>query len=284
VNFVNSLLRGLFDVLLLPFRGLPAIVGLVVISAVTAVIMLLIFKRTSNQEKIAAVKRCIHAGLFEIRLFNDDLRAILRAQREILWHNLRYMGLSLVPMLWMIIPLVLVIAQLQFQYGYAGLEPGDTSLLKIQLKDDWDRSSAMAGGGSRLKPAVSLEVPAGLRVETPPVWIPSQRELAWRIAAEEWGEYELTLKVGDEAYTKSASVAEGLALRSPLRMSPGLVNQILYPAEDALPAESPFESIELIYPGGDVDVLGWQIHWMIVFFVLSIAFAFAMRNWFGVTI
>ena len=94
---VNAALRALFDALLLPFRSLPPIVGLLVVSLVVSIGMLLVFKRTSNQARLEAVKRQIHACLFEIRLFNDDLPAILRAQVEILRHNLRYLGLSLVP-------------------------------------------------------------------------------------------------------------------------------------------------------------------------------------------
>ena len=71
--------------------------GLAVVSLATAILMLLSFKRTSNQTRLAAVKRQIHAAIFEIRLFNDDLRAIFRAQREILRHNLTYLRLSLRP-------------------------------------------------------------------------------------------------------------------------------------------------------------------------------------------
>ena len=65
------------------------------------------FRATSNQDAIAAVKRKIQAGIFEIRLFNDDLRAMFRAQVDILRHNLTYIRLSLAPMVWMIVPLVL---------------------------------------------------------------------------------------------------------------------------------------------------------------------------------
>ncbi len=281
---LNSLLRGLFDTILLPFRNLPPLVGLFVVSLFAAVGMLVVFKATSDQGGIAAVKRRIHAGLFEIRLFNDDLWAILRAQLEILRHNLTYLRFSLVPMLWMIVPLVLVIAQLQFHYGYGGLEPGGTTLVKVHLKDGWNRNPALAGGGYSLKPAVSLEASPGLRVETPAVWIPSRQEIAWRIAAEDWGEHELRVKAGEETYTKSAQVSTAVVRRSPVRLGPGLLNQILYPAEDPLPADGPIESITLNYPGRDIGILGWGIHWMIVFFVLSIAIAFALRKLFGVTI
>src|SRR5688500_19416424 len=106
--------------------------------------MLLIFRKTSDQKRLAAVKRQIHAGLFEIRLFNDDLRAIFRAQGEILRHNLTYLRLSIVPMLWMIVPLLLVVAQLQFHYGYSGLTVGQPVLLKAQIRE----GAALTGSAS----------------------------------------------------------------------------------------------------------------------------------------
>ena len=74
-------------------------------------------------------------GLFEIRLFNDDLRAILRAQSEILRTNLTYLKLSLWPMVWILPPLVLVMVQLQFHYGYSGLEIDDPVLLEVDFKE-----------------------------------------------------------------------------------------------------------------------------------------------------
>ncbi len=40
-----------------------------------------------------------------MRLYNDDLPALLRAQGEALRHNLSYVGLSLVPLLITAVPL-----------------------------------------------------------------------------------------------------------------------------------------------------------------------------------
>ena len=37
-----------------------------------------------------------------------------------------------------------------------------------------------------------------------------------------------------------------------------------------------------MYPEAEVSVLGWPLHWMIVYFVLAIVFAFALRNTFKV--
>ena len=200
---VNTVLGGLVGALLFPFKSLPPIVGLLVVSALTAVGMLVVFRATSNQARIAAVKRSIHAGLFEIRLFNDDLRLILRAQVDILRHNLTYLRLSLVPMVWMIVPLSLLIAQMQFHYGYDGLDLGRPVLVKIQLAED-------GADPQRLE----LTAPDGLRVETPPVWIPTLREAAWRIVPDRAGDYELSIQVDDRTYTKSVRTSDAIVRRS----------------------------------------------------------------------
>jgi uncharacterized membrane protein (DUF106 family) len=275
MSIVNAILRPVFDLLLSPFRSLPAIVSLTLVSLVVSVLMLVVFKRTSNQAKLATVKRRIHAGLFEIRLFNDDLRAILRAQGEILRANARYLGLSLAPMIWILPPLVLVMAQLEFHYGYAGLAPGQRAVVSASLKD--------AAHGAR--PGATLEAPAGVSVETPALWMPSTQEVAWRIRAEREGDYDLTLSLaGAPAATKSLCVSRAVVRRSPLRVSGGFWDQLLYPAESPLPSSAPFRAIRVTYPATDVDVFGLRLNWMIPFFGLSLVFAFALKGVFKVTI
>lgn len=275
MSFINALLRALVDGLLYPFRGLPPIVGLTVVSLLTSILLLIVFKKTSNQKALEAVKRKIHAGLFEIRLFNDDFRSIFRAQLDILRHNLTYLRYSTVPMIWTLPPLVLLIAQLQFHYGYESLQPGHPALVKATL-----RSSE----GSA-KPALRLEAAAGLEVKEPAVWVPSLREMAWRIEPVAAGDYELKIVNGSETVTKTVRVMDGSDLvvrRSPLKVR-GFLDELLYPAEPPLPS-SGFESIAVTYPEAKVDVFGFEMHWMIAYFVLSIAFAFLLRGTFKVTI
>jgi hypothetical protein len=277
MSLLNAALRPVFDLLLAPFAAMPPIVGLTVVSLVTAVFMLVVFKHTSNQAALEAVKRRIHACLFEIRLFNDDLRAIFRAQNEILRHNLTYLRLSLAPMVWILPPLVLVMAQLQFHYGYEGLRPGERTLLEVDL-----RPGAVAPGD---RPRAVLEVPPGLRAETDAVWIPAESQLAWRLAAERDGDFELGLSVdGAPRVTKTVRVTARTVRLSPERVDHAFLSQLLYPAEAPLPSAGPVRAIRLGYPDRDVSVLGFGLYWMIPFFALSIVFAFALRGVFKVTI
>jgi hypothetical protein len=273
---VNAALRPAFDLVLAPFAGLPPIVSLVLVSLLVAVLMLLVFKRTSDQAALAAVKRKIHAGIFEIRLYNDDLRAILRAQGEILRHNLTYLRLNLWPMLFLLPPLVLVIAQLQFHYGYLGLRPGQRALLEVDLAPE------AAGGG---RPRAALDLPPGLRAETEAVWVRAESQLVYRLVAERDGDYELGLAIGGSPrVTKTVRVTARTVRLSPVRVDRGFLSQLLYPAEPPLPPGSPVRAIHLSYPEREVFVLGHGMHWMIPFFALSIAFAFALRGVFKVTI
>ena len=277
MTWINMGLGGLVGAALSPFRSLPPIVGLSVVSLVAAVGMLLVFRATSNQPAIADVKRRIHAGIFEIRLFNDDLRAMFAAQFDILRHNLTYLRLSLTPMVWMLVPLVLLIAQLQFYYGYDGLAAGQSSLVKVRLKEGASPASGAA-------PAIALEAPAGLRVETPLVWIPSEREAAWRIGTDAPGEYQLTVVLDGRSVTKKVSVSDQVGWRTPERLEAGFLNQVLYPAESAIEPGVPIEAIMVAYPEREVSLLGFGTHWLIAFFVLSIVFAFALKSRFGVVI
>lgn len=277
---INSIAGAIINAALYPFRSMSPMVGLVVFSLVSGVAMLYVFKWTSDQSGLDRVKRRIHAGIFEIRLFNDDLRAIMSAQRDIFVYNLSYLRLSLRPLLFMIVPFVLIVAQLQLHYGYEGLTVGEPVIVKVTMVEP--------GGGpttataTRSAPDVELEVPGGLRLETPRVWIPSLNEAAWRLVPEEPGDYELVVRHGQDEYPKSVTVTSRVVKRSPLR-SDGLLDQILYPGEPGFPSGAQIASIEVMYSEGTVNFLGWHTHWLIPFFIITIALAFALRKPLGVT-
>jgi len=286
MSTLNAAMRSLVDALQYPFRGMPSLVGVAVWSVVVGIVMLLVFKRTSDQDRLAAVKRRIHACLFEIRLFNDDLVAILHAQAEILRHNATYLRLSFKPLLWMIVPLVLLIGQLQYHYGYQPLRPGDRVLFKVELDQGW--ATAVDTAAPPQRPAVDLELPGGLEVDGPGVWIPELNEMDWRLTASAAGDYEVGVMVAGESFAKSVRVSDEVVRVSPYRPSTRLIDQLTWPAEPPLPKGGPIRSIAVGYPAAEMAALGLAVRseyaWMVVFFVLSIVVAFILRKPFGVTI
>ncbi|MGE0460581.1 MAG: hypothetical protein AB7Q16_04360 [Vicinamibacterales bacterium] len=279
---INAALTVVFDAVFLLLGALPPLAGLLLVSLITSVVMLFVVARTSNQSAMAATKRAMHAGLFEIRLFNDDLVAILRALAEVLRQNGRYLLLSLVPLLWMIVPLVLAIAQLQAFYGYEGLEIGAPVLVKVERRGDVAGGGNTRAGGSAAP--IGLEAPPEIRVDAGPVELVGSNEVLWRIIPTAAGDFTLTVRAGGLAATKTVHVGDGVVRRSPVRASHGLVDQLLFPSEPPLDDDSPVTSITLGYPEPGLDVLGVRVHWLIVFFVVSMAGAFVLARRFGVTL
>lgn len=273
---INSVLRMIFDAVLAPFDGLHAAFGLTVLALPFAILALLLFKWTSDQPALERVKAKIHAGLFEIRLFNDDMGAIFRAQAGILGNNVVYFAQNLVPLLWMIGPFVLAMGQIQMHYAYDGLRAGEPALVKVKLADDWE-------GRGTGRPDVTLDVPDGLKAVTETIWMPARNEVMWKIAAQREGSYELIVNAAGEPFTKSVRVDGERGRRSPVRVASDVFQELLYPAEAPIPAGSAVEFISLDYPPGSGDFVGLST-WVWVWTLITMVIAFALRGKFGVTI
>jgi hypothetical protein len=271
---LNWLLVRAFDVLLAPLAGLPPLAGLALVSVATAVTLLLAFRATSDQPRLTLVKRSIHAGFFEIRLFSDDVPTLLRTQLEMLRHSLTYLKLSLVPALCVILPLAIVVSHLEFHFGYDGLVPGRPTLVKATL-----RSGARPEG-----PPPTLEAPSAVRVDTPAVWLPAASEVVWRVTPTEQGDYSLRVHVGDHAFSKTLRVSNAVVRRSPIRMAGSLLDRFLYPSEDPLPGDGVLTSITVGYTQRDVRLLGWNTNWLVAYVALTMVFMVALRRPFGVVL
>jgi hypothetical protein len=283
---LNRLLAGLTDVVLAPLALLPPLAGLALVSLATAVALLLVVRKTSNQAQLAAVKRALHAGFFELRLFSDDVPAILRTELEMLRHSLTYLRLSFVPVLWLIVPLTILIIHLDFYFAYTGLVPGTRALLTTTL-DPGGHADAPLGRGSNGVPpvdSVTLEVPSSMRVDTPAVWFPGARQMVWRITPSAPGSYMVRVRLGNEVFEKTLKVSDGVVRRSPVRVKGSALDQLLNPSEAPLPAESMLRSIAVTYPRREIRVLGRDVNWLVVYFVLSFLFMLGLKRPLGVVL
>jgi len=278
MTVLNRIANRIFDALLAPFGAASPLVTLAIVALLAAVGMLLLFKATSNQRRIAAAKRGIEAGLLELRLLNEDPRAVLRAQTDILGQNLRYVGSSLVPMVCVSLPLVLAIAQLQSFYGWRAFRPGETFVLESRL------APAASGAAATARPAVTLRLPPGLRAETADVWTPSLAKIVWRVRAEKAGRYTLEVESGGATLAKQVAVAGGFGRLSPRRDKPGIVPQLLYPVEAPLPRAQSVESLRIPYPAGTIAVFGHEMSWMIPFLGFLTLFALLLKGPLRVTL
>lgn len=267
--WLNATLVTIADAVLAPMLSWSPLATLAIISLITAVVLLPVVARTSNQRGIRATKRAIQAALFEIRLFGDDPLAVLRSFGEVLRLNVRYLGLSLVPLLWLIVPLALVMPQLEAFFGYGGLRLGAPVLLTVE------RSTADST-------PITITAPPQIRVETEAVALMGSNDVVWRIVPTERGAFTLSVHDGDRLIEKTVAVDNAPARKSP-RRAQGLVNQLVYPSEPPLPDGS-ITAVTVRYPEPALEVMGWHVHWLIAYGAMSMLCALILAPRFGVTL
>ena len=271
----NSIFGKIFEIVFFPFKSMTPWIGMIFISFLTALLMLCVFRFTSHQQGIKQVKNKIKAHLLEIRLFKDSLYVSLRAQGNILRYNLKYIGYSIKPLLVMIIPLILILLQLNLWFGYQSLTPGQEVILKVEVDEDL----------SLLDTEFLIESSSGLVIETPPLRIEEKREVNWKLFAKETGIHELSMTVNGHRIVKKVAVAQKpLSKISPVKIRRNFMAELFNPGEAPLPANHPIKSLEIKYPLNYMSLFGWRIHWLIVYFALSIIFGFAFKGVFKVEI
>jgi arylsulfatase A-like enzyme len=144
-----------------------ALVTLAPLSALCGIATAFVFRRFASGDTRQTVNRIL-AHLIELRLFLDEPRVILHAQRDLLRENLRLFGQIAVPSLITAPLLVLVMWQADAVYGRAPLRAGEAVVVTAHIK---------AGNLADLR----MEAPEGVAVETSGVRIPRLREVSWRI-------------------------------------------------------------------------------------------------------
>jgi uncharacterized membrane protein (DUF106 family) len=275
IQGLNRVLTGAFDLLFRPLSLLGPALSLFLFSAATGLLMVWIFGRVSDQEKIRRTKDRIQGNLIAVRLFQNSAGVFLRTQGRLFLDTLAYMGLSLKPMLVMIVPVLLILVQLNGRYGIRPLEVGESALVEVTV-----------GGSGTLEgdtPA-RLEAGAGVIVETPPVRIPSEGEIVWRVRAASEGRHVLTVQVGDRQVTKLLVAGGEPRLLTAARTDGGIVGMLLNPGEPPLDPSAGLESVRVAYPADSISLLGWNVHWLALFFLLSIAVGYLLKGVLGVEV
>jgi uncharacterized membrane protein (DUF106 family) len=272
VDLFNRALRLLTIGLASIFGGAHPFWSLTVISVLVGIGMLVVFRHTSNQEAILRAKQRLQAHLLELRLYGDDLLLVWKAQKSLLAANFRYVGLMLVPALYLTVPLLILLVHLDSVYGLAPLPVGEPAVVTVQ----W----AVPFGENMEAPR--LEAPPEVSIETPAVRAIGPAQFSWRIRASQPVNGSLRFSWNGETWEKTIHAGGGTPYLSVRRVS-GFWDVLRYPGEDRLAAESP-AWVEIRYPARSTELAGVEIHWLIWFFVVSMAGAYALKGYFKVTL
>lgn len=285
-----SLLNTVIDLFMAPFRRLPPEAGLVAFAVVTGLVVLLIFKATSNPARVAQARNRALSRILEMWLYRDAPWVCLGAVGRVMGDNLRHLGVLLVPMLASLIPMALMLAQAHDWFACRPLRAGETVLVVARLKPE---------AAITQLDQISLDCgEADAATDGAPVHSPALREVAWRVHAT--GGYmpsgvlilrESTVTgalsqdpadggdtvdrgkagmwfIGPHAATKALATGRAPA-RAPACRVAGGWEWVLYPGEKRLPADSALARIEVLYPEAEYGLFGLRLGWLPAMLIVS---------------
>jgi hypothetical protein len=271
VTVLNAITNAIFGVVFAPCGWMPGWLSNTLISAVMGVALLFIFKHTSNQTAIGRVRDSISANLLAVRLYKDNISVTLRSQGRVFLASFKLLYYSIVPLLVMMVPVILVLAQMGLWYQFAPLRKGsERVIVKLELGE---QSGAM--------PNIEMEPNDAVEVELGPVRAASS--LYWRLKMVEDGEHRLVFRAGEKRVEKQLVIGRGYKRINPVRPGRNIWDVVLYPLEKPFASDSAIQSISVEYPARDSFVSGTD-WWIIYFFVVSMIFAFAFKPYLKVRI
>jgi hypothetical protein len=223
-----------------------AFLTLFAFSAAAGVLILWIFKLTSNQSALKATRRRVISHLLAMRVYADNPMMILRSQGRLIAWNARYAALLVPSFLAVAIPLYFAWDSLDAIWGRKPFAPGDTAIVTARLRGP--------------SPDLRLSVPPWMNVETPPVRVLAGDEVSWRVRVREAGSGTLSVRSGDARSDLPVTALPGLH----------------YLRERAASSDGPVEYVEFHYPR--------SAGWIVWFCLISTTAALVARSRLRVTL
>jgi len=226
-------IEGFFRATLEPFAGRPAILAELIWGALTGMLLFLVFRRFTNIAAVRTLKRKRSAHVLSLYLFGDDPALSLRSLGQIAKANGALLLHALPPLL-IAAPLVTAIAvNLNEFFTQTPLADGGAAVLTVRL-----------GSFQAPQPCdASVQAPAWLHVDLPPVHIPAASEISWRIRATSPGHGFVEIACNGERVTKEIDARAAPRYFAKLRAR-DLASSLLHPGEGRLP-DGPITRIAL---------------------------------------
>jgi uncharacterized membrane protein (DUF106 family) len=244
----------------------------IVVSLVVGLLMVVLFGYTSDQKAIGIAKDQLKAHLLAVRLYRDQIPVVMGSYGKILRGTGRYLKLAFKPLLYVIIPITLLMVQIDRYLGATPIPSNAPFLLTVHTT-----------GGHALND-VTLDLPPEIRMTAPPVHVPSTNEIAWRLVGSKEGKYEVKIAAAGQVAAKAVRVGSGLPRISTVRLRGHFWERMFSSAEPALAENSPIESISINYPDRNIEIAGYGMNWIWLFFILSMVAGFVFKELLGIQI
>ena len=271
---VNRLMNFLGDVFFHRWSSASPWPALIAGSVVVAALLVALFHFSSNQFALRRSRNRFIARTLELLLFRHDARVSLSACWRIVVGNFAYLASFARPMVVALVPMIFIFSQFAAWFEYRPVRVAESVIVEVEL----DKSYSI------LDTPVSLELSDSLEQEGIGVRIPETNEICWRIRAKKLGDAWIDVRSGDVTARKSLQIGGTFAKISPRRIKHNLWQELLYPVESPLPADSLIDRIDIRYPSQELLIGDSEVHWLVASLILMMGGGLAFGKLFGVNI
>ncbi|HZQ70314.1 MAG TPA: hypothetical protein VFA68_17440 [Terriglobales bacterium] len=241
------------------------------LSLVIGLLMVLLFAWTSDQKAIGVAKDQLKAHMLAVRLFQDQISVVMKAYGRIVRGTGRYIRLAFKPLLFVIIPITFLIVEVDRYLGWTPIETAQSFLVKVKTSNPDALNE------------VALKLPPELVASAPPVHVPAENEVVWRVTADKIGAFDVNVAASGQIYTKRVVVSPGISRLSLERLRAPLWQRYFSSAEPEL-QDGPVSSIAVTYPTRSLRFAWMDWNWIVLFFVLSMIAGFLFKEILGIEI
>jgi hypothetical protein len=277
---INYFFTRLFDIILYPFGFVHEFWGILFLSILMSFVVLVIYKYISSPSAIVDTKNKIKANILAIRIYKDFWKVIVVSFFKSMFYTFKYFILNFGPVL-LIIPILFpAFAQMDVRYGMRPYQVGEDIVIETAFSHDPNELAIQLLENGNFKPTMNpvyINAYEDLEEKTRPI-----RQVNWKVEAVEEGETTIKVQVGPKVFEKSLVIGSYSGALSKKKFLKSSFEHFLYPAETLLKDNRELETIYIKYPGKNVSLFGFEIHWIILNLILVVIIVLAFRKRFGV--
>jgi len=279
LHYILAFINQVFDILFAPLPFLDPILFLGLLAFISAIVILYIFKKVSNQGKIKFHKNRIIGYILEINLYRDDFGQIISSLLNVLKHNMFYLRYVITPLLVIMIPMIPVMMQINNRLGYMPLNKNEQFIIRIELDKD------LAANMPHILEKIICETSEGIHIETPPLRVVSEASIFWRARILNSNRLQyIHLKIEGVKEILEKQIVTNSEIRSftSQKTKRSLWNSLLYGAEDPIPETFPVQLVSVSYRPARYSFLFLNSDPIMLFFIFTLCFGLIIKPFIGV--
>jgi len=174
----------------------------ILLALLISVVVTLLYKLLTDQKLMKQLKGEMKELQKEMKLLKDNPEKMMTVQKKAMETNMKYMGKSLKPTLFTLIPLLIIFGWMHAHLAYLPIMP--------------DQQFTTTAEFSNFNGVVSLNIPEGILLMSNSTQATANNQASWLLKGSK-GEYLIEYSFGGESHTQEILISDKLEYAEPIK-------------------------------------------------------------------